>query len=192
MSPSSRTVIRRHHSYSSAKVKVTTVAESEATMPSNWEEAAQAALIQIYTQVRKKPRAELTQLRADLDGFIEEMFHAAAGFDKAKIQWAVIGADALEIAIQRGEPFDITDVHTTVCGKQRDYGPENIRRFGRQGLMVRMHDKVARLENLLQNDDGGGKPNNESIQDNLLDVVGYATVAIMWESMTFLLPMKNR
>lgn len=156
-----------------------------------WDEASLAALQIIYGQVRKKPRADLNQLRADLDGFIDEMFHTAAGFDKAKGQWAVLGADALEIAIQRSEPFDIIDVHNIVVGKQRDYGPENIRRFGRQGLMVRMHDKVARLENLLSID-GGGKPNNESIKDNLLDVVGYSTVAIMWESMTFLLPLQPR
>jgi hypothetical protein len=56
--------------------------------------------------------------------------------------------------------------------------------------MVRMHDKVARLENLLLSNDGGGKPQNESIQDNLLDVVGYAAIGIMWESMTFLMPLK--
>lgn len=58
--------------------------------------------------------------------------------------------------------------------------------------MVRMHDKVARLENLLLQLDGGGKPENETIQDNLLDVVGYATIGIMWESMTFLLPLQSR
>jgi len=52
-----------------------------------------------------------------------------------------------------------------------------------------MHDKVARLENLLSSDDGGGKPNNESIEDNLMDVVGYAAIGMMWESRLFLLPL---
>jgi hypothetical protein len=155
-----------------------------------WDDASRTALVRIFENVRRKPRAGLDQLRTDLDGFIEEQFHTAAGFDKAKVAWAVIGADALEIAIQRGEPFDIAEVHATLIRKQRDYGPENIRRFGRQGLMVRMHDKVARLENLLLSNDGGGKPQNESIQDNLLDVVGYAAIGIMWESMTFLMPLK--
>lgn len=159
-------------------------------MHSTWEDAAHSALVRIFENVRRKPRADVSQLRADLDGFIDEQFHAAAGFEKAKVAWAVIGADALELAITRGEPFPLEYVHQVVVGKQRDYGPENIRRFGRQGLMVRMHDKVARLENLLQYVDGGGKPNNESIADNLMDVVGYSTIGIMWESMTFLLPMK--
>ena len=171
-----------------------TVAESHCAkhinMTSTWDDASRVALVRIFDNVRHKPRAALEQLRTDLDGFIEEQFHTQAGFDKAKIAWAVIGADALEIAIQRGEPFDIVKVHATLISKQRDYGPENIRRFGRQGLMVRMHDKVARLENLLSVD-GGGKPHNESIQDNLMDVVGYAAIGIMWESMTFLMPLKQ-
>jgi hypothetical protein len=74
----------------------------------------------------------------------------------------------------------------TLIRKQRDYGPENIRRFGRQGLMVRMHDKIARLENLtLKKDD----PNNESIDDTVMDIAGYAAIGIMWESQKFLLPL---
>ena len=161
-------------------------------MNETWEDAARSALTRIFENVRRKPRADLSQLRADLDGFIDEQFHTAAGFEKAKVAWAVIGANALELAIAKGEPFTIEDIHNTVVSKQRDYGPENIRRFGRQGLMVRMHDKVARLENLSLQVDGGGKPQNESIKDNLLDVVGYATIGIMWESMTFLLPLKSR
>ena len=160
-------------------------------MSTTWDEAAHTALIRIFENVRRKPRADIQQLRVDLDGFIDEQFHTAAGFEKAKVAWAVIGANALELAIARSEPFTLEDVHNVVVRKQRDYGPENIRRFGRQGLMVRMHDKVARLENLLLQLDGGGKPENESIQDNLLDVVGYSTIGIMWESMTFLLPLKS-
>lgn len=154
------------------------------------DEAARIALIRIYDNIRFKPRADLNQVRADLDDFIEELFHTSTGFDKAKVRWAIIGADALELAAQRGEPFDAAEVHATLVRKQRDYGPENIRRFGRQGLMVRMHDKVARLENLLSVD-GGGKPQNESIRDNLLDIVGYSAIGIMWESMQFLLPLAS-
>ena len=56
-------------------------------------------------------------------------------------------------------------------------------------MMVRMHDKIARLENLLSKPDGGVKPENESIEDNLMDVIGYAAIGIMWESRQFLLPL---
>ena len=154
-----------------------------------WDEAAQWALGMMYTQVRRTPRADLLQIRSDLDGFIDELFHAPAGANKAVAMWSVIGADAVELSIKRGIPQTIDVVHATLLRKQRDYGHENIRRFARQGLMVRMHDKVARLENLLASDDGGVKPNNESIEDNIMDVIGYAAIGIMWESRLFLLPL---
>jgi hypothetical protein len=70
--------------------------------------------------------------------------------------------------------------------KQHDYGHENIARFGRLGLLVRVHDKIARLENLLGT---GSSPNHESIEDNVVDVIGYSIVAAMWEEGTFLLAL---
>lgn len=154
-----------------------------------WDEAARWALEGIFVQVRRQPRADLAQIRSDLDGFIDELFHAPAGFHKAAAMWSVIGGDAIELSIKRGIPQTIDGVHATLVRKQRDYGHENIRRFGRQGLMVRMHDKVARLENLLSSVDGGVKPNNESIEDNIMDVIGYAAIGMMWESRLFLLPL---
>ncbi len=75
-----------------------------------------------------------------------------------------------------------------IIRKQRDYGSDNILRFGRLGLLVRVHDKIARLENLAAR---GTKPNNESIVDNYLDVIGYCTVAIMFERGWFTLPLKE-
>jgi hypothetical protein len=49
-----------------------------------------------------------------------------------------------------------------------------------------MHDKIGRLENLVNNN---LNPENESIKDNLLDVIGYSVLSIMWINQTFLLPM---
>lgn len=154
--------------------------------PSTWEEAAAAAIDLIFGQKRKRKRADVVQLRTDLDDFIELLFHAPAGFTTAKSRWSVIGGDAVELGDALG--FDWLSPKTvlaTLIKKQRDYGPENVRRFGRQGLMVRMHDKVARLENLF---DKSNEPENESVFDNVLDVIGYAAIGIMWESHQFLLP----
>lgn len=156
-----------------------------------WDDAAGSALARIYENKRENHPTTLGQLRKDLDEFIDELFYEPGNQERARVCWAIIGANALEIAALRQEPLDMPHVHSVLVRKQRDYGPENIRRFGRQGLLVRMHDKVARLENLLQRNDGGGKPENESITDNLLDVVGYASVGIMWESDQFLLPLKS-
>lgn len=66
----------------------------------------------------------------------------------------------------------------TLIRKQHDYGHHNIARFGRQGLLVRVHDKIARLKNLMLNN---SSPNNESISDTYTDIVGYSAIGIMWE-----------
>lgn len=154
-----------------------------------WDDAARWALDGIWVQIRRQPRADIVQLRSDLDYFIDELFHAPAGFEKASALWSVLGGDAVEMSQKRGTPLTKDAVHATLIRKQRDYGHENIRRFGRQGLLVRMHDKIARLENLLSSADGGGKPQNESIEDNIMDVIGYAAIGMMWESRLFLLPL---
>ena len=152
-----------------------------------WNDSAAAAANIIYGQIRLKKRASLEQLRTDYDDFVEQQFHSPAGFDIAKGRWAVIGADALEWGMANGFKINEDTLVKTLIRKQRDYGPENIRRFGRQGLMVRMHDKIARLENLAEKKTD---PNNESIDDTVMDIAGYAAIGIMWESMQFLLPLE--
>jgi hypothetical protein len=82
-------------------------------------------------------------------------------------------------------------VTATVIKKQHDYGPENIAKFGMWGLIVRLHDKIARLDNLLSTKRKGfNSVSDETIYDTLLDVVGYSTVALLWINNWFLLPMK--
>ena len=106
--------------------------------------------------------------------------------------WDHISLTACKYLQQRGAlpdspEFASEEVAALLIRKQADYGHENIARFGRIGLMVRMHDKVARLENLHR--DISGAPNNESIEDNLLDLIGYSTIGKMWEDRTFMLPL---
>jgi len=81
-------------------------------------------------------------------------------------------------------------VHGVLVRKQMDYGHENIRRFGRVGLIVRIQDKVARLENLVARG-ATDDPKNESITDNVVDVMGYASIGLMWEAGSFLLPLRE-
>lgn len=81
-------------------------------------------------------------------------------------------------------------IATTVAKKQRDYGPNNIAKFGVSGLVVRIHDKIARLENLLSSKRSGiNSVQNETIFDTLLDIVGYSTVALLWVNGWFYIPM---
>lgn len=61
--------------------------------------------------------------------------------------------------------------------KHRDYGPKNISQSpggALNGLRVRMHDKLARINNLI---DSGADPRNESLIDSFLDLANYAIIA---------------
>jgi len=63
--------------------------------------------------------------------------------------------------------------------KHHDYGPKNIAHSPGgplNGLRVRIWDKIARINNLL---DSGVKPSNESLRDSFLDLLNYSAIAMM-------------
>lgn len=63
--------------------------------------------------------------------------------------------------------------------KQNDYGPTNISRSPGgplNGLRVRIHDKVSRINHLI---DSGATPENESLKDSFLDLANYSIIAMM-------------
>ena len=72
-----------------------------------------------------------------------------------------------------------TEAEALLRAKHHDYGPTNISRSPGgplNGLRVRMWDKTARLNNLI---DSGGSANFESIEDTLLDLANYALIGIL-------------
>lgn len=77
------------------------------------------------------------------------------------------------------------EMSKTLIRKQMDYGPHNIARFGRDGILVRCHDKIARLKNLNLHYDGVAQ--NESISDTYIDIIGYSAIGMMWERGWFLI-----
>lgn len=77
-------------------------------------------------------------------------------------------------------------IKTTLVKKQKDYGPRNIEKFGINGIVIRIYDKIARLENLLNKNSFA---ENEPLQDTLLDIVGYSIIAVMWNNNYFMAPM---
>lgn len=81
---------------------------------------------------------------------------------------------------QKSKEYENLCAHViaTLCKKQHDYGHENIARFGRTGLLVRVHDKIARLNNLLAR---GVDPANETIEDTYVDILGYSAIGMMVE-----------
>jgi hypothetical protein len=66
-----------------------------------------------------------------------------------------------------------------LLSKQKDYGPKNISQAPGgplNGLRVRMHDKLARINHLIES---GATPEHESLQDSFLDMANYAIIAMM-------------
>ncbi len=66
-----------------------------------------------------------------------------------------------------------------LISKHHDYGPLNIARSPGgpiNGLRVRMWDKIARINNLV---DSNVKPSNESLRDSFMDLLNYSTIALM-------------
>ena len=63
--------------------------------------------------------------------------------------------------------------------KHQDYGPLNIALAPggpMNGLRVRMYDKLARLNNLV---DTGNTPKYESVEDTLIDLANYAIIGLL-------------
>ena len=63
--------------------------------------------------------------------------------------------------------------------KHRDYGPSNIAGAPGgplNGLRVRMWDKTARINHLI---DSGATPENESLRDSFLDLLNYSAIALL-------------
>lgn len=160
--------------------------------PKFWDDAALEACGAIFSRVRPNTVTP-PKIRADLDSFIDTCFEQSQDKFKqiAEDYWRIVGSDAIAVnegRVDREEalPILINEVAALLVKKQRDYGHENIRRFGRHGLMIRCHDKIARLENLCGAD---FEPNNESIDDTIIDIIGYSAIGIMWEREEFMLPL---
>ncbi len=83
------------------------------------------------------------------------------------------------------DPFEnavdavLSELREVMLRKHRDYGPLNIALAPGgpiNGLRVRMHDKQARISNLV---DKGVEPENESIQDSFLDLANYGIIGLL-------------
>lgn len=79
--------------------------------------------------------------------------------------------------------YDILDIADELASlllkKQKDYGPKNISQSpggALNGLRVRMHDKIARINHLI---DSGNTPENESLEDSYKDLANYSIIALM-------------
>lgn len=182
---------------------LTVVEELRPDFPKSWNDAARRATHQIVHRetIPSAPmvREKVSDLRKYIDDMIDEMgpnSEKEISGDRGAHHWMVFGSTAVTVGEKLGffagisaAPAEWTQkISGILVRKQKDYGHQNIARFGRIGLLVRCHDKIARLENLLGNDK---TPENETVVDNFIDVVGYSAIGIMWERGWFLLPLED-
>lgn len=79
----------------------------------------------------------------------------------------------------------INKFHRKICNKalsvarkkRSDYATKkdpfrNFRAFGKLGVVIRMHDKLVRLENFCKK----GKLENESVEDAVIDIINYSVI----------------
>jgi hypothetical protein len=82
-----------------------------------------------------------------------------------------------DFAANMWEVFD--EAGNLLLKKHDDYGPKNISQSpggALNGLRVRMWDKIARINNLI---DAGVDPKNESLEDSFKDLLNYSAIAMM-------------
>ena len=168
------------------------------TMNKTWQEAADAAVSEIYDMA-------IVSMDSTVDSLIKFMRHR---FDQTikgienynyvppaslvvdgQALWSFIGRHALNILTITGWRPNKDEMIATLIRKQKDYGPENISRFGNIGLLIRMHDKIARLENIYAKCEWDfnkaiavNAVSDETIIDTLIDIMGYSAIAIMWST----------
>lgn len=142
--------------------------------PATWNDAAAEAVREMIAR-DGRPKT-LAELRNAYDGFFSPAQQPLEG-ERAAAAWSEFGARCGASAVTlAGQALLWQVVIDTVIRKQRDYGKENILRFGQTGLEVRVHDKLARLEHLATT---GARPENESVFDSVLDLVGYSVLGIL-------------
>lgn len=107
------------------------------------------------------------QSAASLEEAAESMATAAANITKEEFQFA-------------SELDGITqDLKATLAAKNHDYGNafhDSIQEFGDVVMIIRLNDKINRLKTLINNQQ---EVEDESIEDTLRDIAGYAILSLM-------------
>jgi len=146
-----------------------------------WNDYAEMYVNKVWDYSDDLPNHSPTvSIRSTIDEMIDKFFMGNDQLDSPNY-WLRLGALSV-----KSHEMDKDFVARTLCEKQNDYGPENIARFMHKGIILRLHDKVARLENLLNN---GIEAKNEAIDDTYMDIVGYAVIGLMLLDNSFFYPL---
>lgn len=167
-------------------------------MVKSWQNAAEIAVSEIYDMAIPSKDAEVGSLIRFMRFRFDSALNSIDNYNyvteqsltmDGQVLWSFVGRHALNVLTITGWRPDRNEMVATLIRKQKDYGPENIARFGNIGLLIRMHDKIARLENIYQKCDGEfnkavnvNAVSDETIIDTLIDIIGYSAIALMWST----------
>ena len=92
-----------------------------------------------------------------------------------ELVWTETAASQFELDV-----YEIMDeLYDLMISKHTDYGPTNISKSPGgpiNGLRVRMHDKMARINNLVES---GSDAQHEPLEDSFKDLANYAVIGMM-------------
>ena len=112
----------------------------------------------------------LGKSRADSTELYVRQIHANSNHTHSDTNWAEVELNVRDVMQELGD---------LLIKKHRDYGPKNISESPGgplNGLRVRMHDKLARINNLIDNN---RNPENESLEDSFKDMANYAIIGLL-------------
>ncbi len=154
-------------------------------MVNTWEQSANQWVIHIASLATNEKKADTERLTALCESGKICLFDNNE--TPISLLWTEIATEAIEELRLKNE-WDSGKMGTLLAKKQHDYGHKNITKFGMQGVLVRLSDKIERLINLKKHN---SQAKNESTIDTLKDIVGYCVVALMLNDETFNLKLGN-
>lgn len=165
--------------------------------PTTWNEAVHQTACMVAERLDNQVSAELVgPMVEDLKGeFFDNPYEV--NLEIVKDDYVSLAQDCLALWWKSNgstAPFPVwAQAHLTqgaklAISKQHDYGHDNILAFGHQGIVVRIHDKWARIQNLVGK---GADPSNESLEDSFADIVNYCVIGIMLVDGTFTLELAD-
>jgi hypothetical protein len=144
-----------------AKKKVET--QHPEYLPHTWQWSADRIIIQNELDAHPETKSDYAKL-----------FDSGMFVPLARAAWGEL--------LRLGYDWTVEDQVKLLASKQRDYGHDNIVKFGAKGVEVRLWDKIARYRNLQKR---GVEPENESLADTLIDIIGYCVILMMVRNNTF-------
>lgn len=71
------------------------------------------------------------------------------------------------------------DLRHMLIGKHKNYGEDNLKKHGLRGIVVRIDDKMSRVNNMMNNTKDLRRPLlNPNIRDQFMDIAGYCLQAL--------------